>query len=299
MAIKADYVLRETGGNLLRNFTLTIATILTVLVSLALFGAALTIGYRVDNLTERWKGGIEFIVYMSPEASPEQLASVRTSLDENPLVDDFSFVDKDATFEEFKELFRDSPAILESVTPENMPPSYRVVPSTDDPDTISALGDTFQGRPGVLEVAFAYETIKRFQGFTERVNRLILSASVALLVSALLLIVNTIRMAMFARRREIEVMKLVGATNWFIRVPFMLEGLVQGLLGSAGAIVAVTFLNRWFDVEFGATGSNIAIFEAFVISSSELTFVHGLLLAMGSLLGISASAIAVTRFLDV
>ncbi len=299
MAIKADYVLRETGGNLLRNFTLTLASVLTVLVSLALLGSALTIGYRVDNATDRWKGGIEFIVYMNSDAEQEQLASIQADLAENPLVERFSYVDQDATYEEFVELFDDQPAILESVTPDILPTSYRVVPITDDPDAIKALGDTFEGKPGVREIAFAFETVKKLQGLTERINRLILTASVALLVSALLLIINTIRMAMFARRREIEVMKLVGATNWFIRVPFMLEGLVQGLLGAGGAIVSVIFLNQWFDTEFASTGSDIPIFENFTIAGDEMSFVFMLLVGLGSLLGIGASAIAVTRFLDV
>jgi cell division transport system permease protein len=189
--------------------------------------------------------------------------------------------------------------VIEAVTADVLPPSFRVVPLEEDPDAIQALGDTFEGKPGVREVVFAFETVQKLQGLTERTNRLIMTASVALLLAALLLIVNTIRMAMFARRREIEVMKLVGATNWFIRVPFMLEGLVQGLLGAGGAIVSVIFLNQWFDTEFASSSTDIPIFQNFTIASNEVGFVFALLVAMGSLLGIGASAIAVTRFLDV
>jgi cell division transport system permease protein len=121
-------------------------------------------------------------------------------------------------------------------------------------------------------------------------------AGAVLGVAALVLIVNTIRMAMFARRREIEVMKLVGATNWFIRVPFMCEGLVQGLLGAGLGIGGVYGLN-WVIDRF--LSDSFELFEKMVVQSGDLLLTSVLLVVAGALVGVAGSAVAVTRFLDV
>jgi cell division transport system permease protein len=111
-----------------------------------------------------------------------------------------------------------------------------------------------------------------------------------------LLIFNTIRMAIFARRREIEVMKLVGATNWFIRVPFMVEGLVQGLLGAATAFAALyglrTFLRHWIV-------DNLEQFRGFFVGQTDVLVIGGLVVVVGALVGAVSAGVAVTRFLDV
>ena len=119
-----------------------------------------------------------------------------------------------------------------------------------------------------------------------------------LLLAAGLLILNTIRMAMFARRREIEVMKLVGATNWFIRVPFMLEGLIQGLVGSGIAIGAVVTLNNFFESRL-SNADELVILQGFVVANSEVFGTSLFILVVGALVGTIGSGIAVTRFLDV
>ena len=118
MAIKVDYVLRETGNNLVRNVTLTLASILTVVVSLTLFGSAWLLQQGVENANERFKGGIEFIVYLKPDSTAEQRASVAKDLDDNPEVKKFNFVDQDETYREFKQLFKDSPQLIDTVSPD-------------------------------------------------------------------------------------------------------------------------------------------------------------------------------------
>ena len=119
-----------------------------------------------------------------------------------------------------------------------------------------------------------------------------------LLGAAILLILNTIRMAMFARRREIEVMKLVGATNWFIRVPFMLEGLVQGVVGAGLAVVALAsfkpFFQRWLP-----NPQDFPLVNGFVLSGRELLTIYALMFVTGCVVGVIGAGVAVTRFLDV
>ncbi len=236
MLSRIAYAFRETGSNLRRNFTLTAASLITVVVSLTLVGVSLLIRQAVDNALVRWKGGVEFIVFMKPDATADQLAAVNRDLEENPQVRSVRFVDKPEAYEEFKTLFPDSPELTESLQIEQMPPSYRVVPLTDDSAIVGALGTQFEGKPGVFAVEYSKEALDWLRSISRFLGVGLIIAAGVLLVAAVLLIWNTIRTAIFARRREVEVMKLVGATNWFIRVPFMLEGLVQGIVGRGGGL---------------------------------------------------------------
>jgi cell division transport system permease protein len=298
VAIKLDYVARETASNLFRNVTLTLASVLTVVVSLTLFGSALLLQQGVENANDRFKGGIEFIVYLQPTVTEQQMESVRGDLADNPDVREFTFVDQDETYEEFRRLFADSPQLIETVEPSILPPSYRVAPRIQDPEVVQALGQTFSSKPGVYEVVFAFEVVQRIQETFNKIGVRFLAAAVLLLVAALMLILNTIRVAMFARRREIEVMKLVGATNWFIRVPFIVEGIIQTLLGAAVAVGFMTFLIRPFIDEL-SRDRVLPIFQGFVVTDGNLMFTNLLVVGVAVLIGAIGSAVAVSRFLDV
>ena len=298
MALKVDYVAREVGSNLRRNITLTLASIITVFVSLALVGVAFLTRQGVQNATQRWQGGVEFIIFMQPTATEDQLAAVQEALDESPQVDSVDFIDQQEAYEEFTELFADSPEMVQSVTPEILPPSYRVEPTDKDVDVIRALGSEFESKPGVKQVVFAAEAIRTLQDFSRLLSLGLFSGALVLLGAAVLLILNAIRMAMFARRREIEVMKLVGATNWFIRIPFMIEGLVQGLVGALFAIPAVILIIDFIESKLTDT-ETINLFQGFAVHSSEQIGVAILLLVVGCLVGVIGSFVAVTRFLDV
>jgi cell division transport system permease protein len=298
MALKVDYVARETATNLFRNVTLTLASVLTVVVSLTLFGSALLLRQGVENANDKFKGGIEFIVYLQPEITQDQKDSIQKDLDSNPDVDHANFVNQDQTYEEFKRLFANSPQLVETVTPDILPPSFRVAPRIQDPEVVKALGDQFQSKPGVYEVVFAFEVVQRIQETFNKIGVRFLAAAVLLLVAALMLILNTIRVAMFARRREIEVMKLVGATNWFIRVPFIVEGIIQTLLGAGVAVGFMTFLVRPFIDEL-SRDRVLPIFQGFVITDANLFFTNLFVVGVAVLIGAIGSAVAVSRFLDV
>ncbi len=295
MVMKVDYVARETVTNLRRNLLLTVASVLTVAVSLGLVGGALLLRQGVDNATARWQGGIEFEIFLNPDVAPDQSEAVARELNARPEVERVQFVSQEEAYEEFQVLFHNRPEFLENVGPADLPPSYRVVPAVSDADAIDALGRSFEGRPGVKQVVFAKETVDMVLRVTRFMNYGIFAVAAILLFAACLLIFNTIRMAIFARRREIEVMKLVGATNWFIRVPFMTEGLIQGLVGGAVAFGCVWSLWRW-GVPWIAT---VPIFEGFVVTGSQLGVTTGFIVGVGALVGAIGSGVAVTRFLDV
>jgi cell division transport system permease protein len=296
VALNTDYVLRETGGNLVRNLGITVATVVTVAVSLGLVGVGMIVGFAVGNATQRWEGGIEFVVFMQPNATEEQVTSVKADLDENPAVEHFEYIDKDAAYAEFVDLFSESPDFTENVDPAILPTSFRVKPVDKEAEQVQQLGELYANKAGVREVVFASEAIKSVQSLARKIINLIIIFAVALTVAAAVLIITTIQMAAASRKREIEVMKLVGATNWFIRVPFMLEGLVQGLLG---ALVAC-FLAWWFAPFFeGLFKDEALLLNGLAVNSSEMNFVYIVVLAGGTLLGTIASGVAVTWFMDV
>jgi cell division transport system permease protein len=292
------YALRETASNLRRNFTLTAASLITVVVSLTMVGFSLVIRQAVDNALLRWRGGVEFIVFMKPDASPDQLDTVRRSLEENPQVKSVRFVDKPEAYEEFKKLFPDSPELTESLTVDGMPQSYRVTPRTDDSSVVGALGTQFEAKPGVFQVEYSKKALDWLRTISTYLGNGLLIVAVILLLAAVLLIWNTIRTAIFARRREVEVMKLVGATNWFIRVPFMLEGLIQGLAGAIVACVAVWTANAFWKSQV-IDGVELDQLKALVVSAGELRFVFIVVLLVGAVAGAIGSAVAVTRYLQV
>jgi cell division transport system permease protein len=295
MTGKVGYALRETLGNLRRNLLLTTASMLTVAVSLSLVGTALLLRYGVDNATARWQGGIEFEVFLNTDVTPAQSDRVGRLLLESPDVAEVTYVDQEEQYELFQTMFANRPEYLREVTAEVLPPSYRVEPAVADADVIRALGERFTQEPGVEEVAFAEETVRRLLQVSSITQRVIIGVAVVLLFAASLLIFNTIRMAIFARRREIEVMKLVGATNWFIRIPFMIEGLVQGLLG-AGIAFGVVYLAR--NAAQDAIQS-VPLFENFVVVSSQVVTTGMFTLVVGAVIGTIGAGVAVSRFLDV
>jgi len=295
MAVKVDYVARETAANLRRNLLLTTASIMTVAVSLSLVGAALLLRQGVDNATGRWQEGVEFEVFMDADARPDQIDAVARELQQDSRVERIKYVSQAEQYEEFKILFNDTPEYLENVGPEVLPSSYRVVPSEKDAEAIQELGRAFETKPGVREVVFAKDTVDTVLRVSSVLNWGILIVAAILLFAAALLIFNTIRMAIFARRREIEVMKLVGATNWFIRIPFMIEGLVQGLVG-AGSAFAVVYLLR--NAAQDAIRS-VQIFDGFIVTTSQVASTGSFMIGVGALIGALGAGVAVTRFLDV
>ncbi|MFZ4433751.1 MAG: cell division protein FtsX [Microthrixaceae bacterium] len=298
MAIRLDYVLKETGSNLARNFTLTFAAILTVAVSLALVAASYLIGQGINNSFLGLRSDVQLFVYMNPAATQEQIDAVDRELDNSPQVEEVDFFDKERSYEEFKRLFKEQPDLVSTITPEDLPQSFRIKPSSSDADVVTALGDTLEAKEGVLRVEYAAEYARQVQRSVRTLNTWVLIVGAVLIGASVLLIFNTIRTAVFARRREIEVMRLVGASNSFIRLPFVVEGLVHGLLGALLAAFAA-----WgFDALWKRNFVNQVAFELLNQirwEPNQLWSAIGIIFAVGALTGAIGSGIAVSRFLRV
>lgn len=297
MVLRVDYLAKETGNNLIRNPTLTVATVLTVAVSLALLGASLLIQRGVEGFNTRFKDDVEFIVWMSPDADPANIEATASFLNDSLTVKDFTYVNKEATFIEFQEYYADQPEVLDLVEAEQLPTSFRVVPEIADLALIRSLGEEIEALPGINGVDYAEEYIKQLNDITSSASRVMITAAVLSAVASALLMYNTIRTGLFARRREIEVMRLVGATKWFIRIPFMMEGLLQGLIGAVFSAVAIFGLNKVISSAVQGQ-NNLRLFESFALETSEVASVAVILLLVGAALGALGAGIAVTRYLD-
>ena len=301
MFSRIGYAIRETWASFRRNLTLTAAAVLTSAVSLLLVGTTFLIQRAFENLLVQWRGDVEMIVFVRSDASAEQITLIDSVLRASPTIIDvnkLTYLNKTESYEEAKRIFVGDPVTLSLLTPESIPTQFKVVPLSDDPTLVRSLSDQYRTLPGVEAVALAEDEFQVISTLSNFIRVVTLVMSLVLLVVAVGLIWNTIRTAMFARRREIEVMKLVGATNWFIRVPFLLEGLLQGLLGGVVSCGGLWALNS-------AWSSGVASFKpgtgisSLIVPNSYLTSVMFFLLGIGAIVGAVGSAIAATRFLDV
>jgi cell division transport system permease protein len=291
------YFSRETLISLRRNLMMTIAGVMTVAISLVLFGGILLLSRVVDHGTEHWKHGVELEIFMKVGASDQQIADVKTAL----LADTGEikpggvvFLDHNAAMVEFKKIFHDQPALIESTKPSDLPESFRVAPITAE--RTANIAQEFKDRIGVDTVITPAKQIKSWLNATRIIRLIFFTMAAVLLASSLFLIVNTIRLATFARRREIEVMKLVGASNWFVRVPFMAEGFVQGLIGAGLAFGLIWVLK--VAIANVLHNNNPTVWSTFRVTSGDAIGIGFLVLLIGCGIGLIGSTIGLRRFLE-
>jgi len=219
---------------------------------------------------------------------------VLTALKGDNQVKSFTFVDQKAALTEFKRIFRKDPDLTRNVDASALPTSFRIVPTRAELTT--AIATRYQTDPGVDQVSTPEQALRGLLDATNTAKLIFFGLSIVLLASSLFLIVNTIRLATFARRREIEVMKLVGASNWFVRIPFMAEGLIQGIIGAGLAVGVVASLKVGFDHWFS---SPTGFFREFYVTTWDASIIAVYVIVLGVVIGLIGSAIGLGRFLRV
>jgi cell division transport system permease protein len=291
---RLGYFARETLVSLRRNLLMTVAGVLTVAVSLALFGGIMLLGRWVDHGTTSIKGGVRLEIFMTVDATSQQIGDVRTALKNDNQVKSFTFVDQKAALTEFKRIFRKDPDLTRNVDATALPTSFRIVPTRAE--LTNTIANRYQTDPGVDQVSTPEQALRGLLDATNTAKLIFFGLSIVLLASSLFLIVNTIRLATFARRREIEVMKLVGASNWFVRIPFMAEGLIQGIIGAGLAVGVVASLKIGFDHWFS---SPTGFFREFYVTTWDASVIAIYVIVLGVVIGLIGSAIGLGRFLRV
>jgi cell division transport system permease protein len=295
MPISFDYVARETGANLWRNRLMTMAAVMTMAVSLALVGAALLLKQGTAKAEVVWQHQTQVTVWMEPTATKGELAAVAVQLRDLPYVQHpCLYKDKEQNYQLARKLL--IPDEYRVLTVDGMVTSYSCTPR--HPSYANTVIKRFTGQPGVRRVTAPLSVIHTQETAIKLIQLVFLIVALVLLLSATVLILNTIRMAIFARRREVSVMKLVGATNWFIRIPFMSEGMIQGLIGSAVAALAVYGLHLVFN-DLANPAHPQALFTLMRMSGWEVFWTEALVVSVGVLIGSAGSALAIRRFLDV
>jgi cell division transport system permease protein len=293
--MRIAYYIKETFTNLKRNLLMSIAAVSTVSISLLLLGGVLILGMIVANITLNWESKVEVSVFLLDDTTQDELHTLQADITNMVQVESVSYVSKDQAFEEFKQIYRNQPEFWQALSHDALPASLRI--KLTDAKFAPGVAAVLDGRPGVDDVRYGGEIIRRLLQVNSLLRTITFVMALVLMIAAAALIANTIRLAIYARREEIGIMKLVGATNWFIRIPFMLEGVIAAMVGAliSGAIVfaANTFL-------FSRMGSAIGFLgPVFDFTSGEIFSVLFVLLGVGALVGLIGSVMALRRFLEV
>jgi len=287
-----ESLFRETTSGLRRNGLVAFAAISTTFIALLLFGLALLISRQVNLMIEATTGNVEVAIYLSDPVNPDTVESLTTKLTELPVVANVDYETKEEACERFKRLFANQQALVNNVDCDALPASLRV--KLDDPEQYDQVAAVLKGQPGIDRIVDQSRFLDRLFAVTRVFRVGVLLVSFVMLVSAAVLIANTVRMGLFARRKEIGIMKLVGATNWRIRFPFLIEGLVESLIGAVAAIfflfgMKVAFINPLYDtVEF----------VPWVTNTDVVALIPWLLVA-GAVVAVVAALAGMRRFLDV
>jgi cell division transport system permease protein len=235
--MRAKYVLSEVFLGLWRNVTMTIAMMITMAVSLTMLGASVLLYLQVEDMKVYFYDKIQVSIYLKKDVKAEERTALETAIKEDPLVESYFYEDKAQAYEKFQGMFADAPDLVNSVKPDTLPESFRI--SLKNPEEYQAAFNKYKDYPGISDIVDQRRLLGRIFSILGGVQTMALIIASVQGVAALLLVINTIQVAAYSKRREVAVMKLVGASNWFIQAPFVLEAVFAGIVG---ALIAFGFL---------------------------------------------------------
>ncbi len=300
--MRARFLLGEVGIGLKRNFTMTFAVIVTVAISLSLLGIGLLSNSQVNAMKDYWYDKIEVSVFLcgslseSPSCSAGIISSaqrlqIQNELQKMPVVDTVYYESQSQAYSRFQERFKDS-AIAQNVTADQLPESFRV--KLKDPQQFPVIVSAFSGRPGIDLVQDQRTILEKFFRLLAVLRNGALLVGLASVLTAALLISNTLRIAAFNRRRETGVMKLVGASSWSIQLPFLLEGVISAIIGWGLATGLLALLKSVIDSKVAP----LLTFTKF-FGWGEVWVASGWLLLTGLTVSVLASLVTLRRYLKV
>ncbi|MFV8133283.1 permease-like cell division protein FtsX [Streptomyces syringium] len=303
--MRAQFVLSEIGVGLRRNLTMTFAVIVSVALSLALFGGSLLMREQVSTMKGYWYDKVNVSIFLCNKvdaesdpacvkgaATEDQKKQIRADLEKMRVVQSVQFETSDEAYKHYKEQFGKSP-IAGSLTPDQMQESFRV--KLKDPSQYKVISSAFSQRPGVQVVQDQKTLLENLFNLLNGMNLAALGVMGLMLVVALMLIVNTVRVSAFSRRRETGIMRLVGASSIYIQIPFIMEAAFAGLLGAGFACVLLVcgqyfLVNNWL-----AHHVDVIQFIGWDAVLAKLPLV----LAIGLLMPALAAFVALRKYLKV
>ncbi|MCD6054790.1 MAG: cell division protein FtsX [Rubrobacteraceae bacterium] len=291
MRFNLGFFLMEALKNLRLNFLMSITAVTTTFICILVFGLGLLVSAHIQSIIGSVREDVSVEAFM-PNATSQEVDSLANEVETWPEVTSVTRVSEEQAFAEFKDKFKDQPDLYEDLDLGVFPPSIQI--QLVDPNSASAVAERLKEQ-GFTEGNLSYpqQTIDRLNSITSYVIWGLYGATLLFLVASVLLISNAIRLSIFARRKEIEVMKLVGASDGFVRTPFVFEGLLQAFAGASLAAFAVIWINLLFvDWSHNAL-PYVPISNGAVNAFSTLL----LLIAVGVGIGVIGSFLSVTRFL--
>ena len=288
---KLSYVFKNTLLNMRRAPLLVFATIIAVLVSSFLVFTTLSARSIVENNTLRWQNGVHVVVFLDDRVTTTAHKQLQESLDSYPEVRTVSYFSKQEAEEEFKALFKDQPELLAEVDYDILPSSLRI--NLNDPSDYTLIIERLEGNPAVKEIRSSGEAIERLLGLTDTL--VISAAAFAFLIGfvAFILIINTLRIAAFSKKKEIRIMRLVGASSTYIRLPFIFEAVIESLIGTS---IAVGF--GWAVIEYSKNSIVAESIFDITISDDYLIFLTLSLLMFSLVFGLFASFVGIRKALN-
>ena len=288
---KFSYVFKNTLLNMRRTPLLVFATIIAVLVSSFLVFTTLSARSIVENNTLRWQNGIHVVVFLDDRVTTTAHKQLETSLENYPEVRTVDYFSKQEAEEEFKVLFKDQPELLAEVEYEILPASLRV--NLNDPSNYKLIIERLDGNPAVKDNRTSGEAIERLLSLTDT---LVISATAfALLIgfAAFILIINTLRLAAYSKKKEIKIMRLIGASSTYIRLPFIFEAVIESLIGTS---IAVGF--GWALIEYSKNSVVADSIFDITISDDYLIYLTLSLLMFSLIFGLFASFVGIRKALN-
>ena len=288
---KFSYVFKNTLLSMRRTPLLVFATIIAVLVSSFLVFTTLSARSIVENNTIRWQNGIHVVVFLDDRVTTTAHKQLETSLEDYPEVRTVDYFSKPEAEEEFKVLFKDQPELLAEVDYEILPASLRI--NLNDPSNYKLIIERLDGNPAVKDIRTSGEAIERLLSLTDT---LVISASAfALLIgfAAFILIINTLRLAAYSKKKEIKIMRLIGASSTYIRLPFIFEAVIESLIGTS---IAVGF--GWALIEYSKNSVVADSIFDITISDDYLIFLTLSLLMFSLIFGLFASFAGIRKALN-
>ena len=301
--VRPRYFFSETFTSLKRNFFMGFTAITTIAITLFIVGFFAIIVYDIQGIISSIKSDVELAVYLEDNISEELKKYIEQEVISWEETDAVRYISKEQALERFKKQNEGSD-ILKEIQGNPLPASFEI--TLNNPEKIDQVALRFYDKDGnciegVDEVIYGRNYVNTLFSITAIIGTIAFLIIIALLLAAVVLIFNTIRLSIYARRKEIEVMKLVGATNWFVRIPFLFEGFFEGFAGSVVSIILLYFINKflWIRVERVIVDTMRIKELAIVGSGNVISYTYIGVVVLGGLIGLLSSAIALRRYVKV